>query len=122
MQIKEALMFKNDDMKTFTSDTPILSYDHEEFGRSKDISDSEALRKVNVTIVPLNWVYLNGDQLSTLFREFRGDQDKYQGSLLLEVMFDAFWSDFKWKIFGFCFVPYLFYFTASFYYITMMLY
>ena len=37
-------------------------------------------------------------------------------------MFEAFWSDFKWKIFGFCFVPYLTYFVASFIYITTMLY
>ena len=36
-------------------------------------------------------------------------------------MFDAFWSDFKWKIFTFCFLPYLFYFSVSFCYITMML-
>ena len=37
-------------------------------------------------------------------------------------MFDAFWDDFKWKIFGFCFVPYLIYFTTSFIYMTNMLY
>ena len=37
-------------------------------------------------------------------------------------MFEAFWSDFKWKIFGFCFIPYLTYFLASFIYITTMLY
>jgi len=37
-------------------------------------------------------------------------------------MFDAFWSDFKWKIFGFCFVPYLIYFSTCFMYLVTMLY
>jgi hypothetical protein len=36
-------------------------------------------------------------------------------------MFDAFWSDFKWKIFGFCFVPYLLYFFTSLTYLVLML-
>ena len=49
-------------------------------------------------------------------------QEKFQGSLLLDVMFDAFWSDFKWKIFTFCFLPYLLYFCISFIYIVRMLF
>ena len=73
MQIKEAVMPKNDSMLTFCCDSSIVTKEHEEFGLSKDISDSEALRKVNVRVVPLDWVYLKGGQLSTLFREFRGD-------------------------------------------------
>ena len=37
-------------------------------------------------------------------------------------MFDSFWSDFKWKIFSFCFLPYLAYFSIAFIYLTMMLF
>ena len=37
-------------------------------------------------------------------------------------MFDAFWNDFKWKIFAFCFLPYLFYFLLSFGYLSNMLF
>ena len=37
-------------------------------------------------------------------------------------MFDSFWSDFKWKIFTLCFVPYLIYFASAFFYMTNMLY
>lgn len=121
-EIKEALMSKSESLKTFSCETSVISKDHEMFGLTKDFSDDEIVRKVNVSVLPLDWVYLRGGQLSILFREFRSYQDKYQGSLLLEVMFDAFWSDFKWKIFGFCFVPYLFYFASSCIYIMMMLY
>ena len=37
-------------------------------------------------------------------------------------MFDAFWGDFKWKIFSLCFLPYFVYFMSALLYITMMLY
>ena len=37
-------------------------------------------------------------------------------------MFDAFWSDFKWKIFFTCFLPYLLYFSCAFLYIVLMLF
>jgi hypothetical protein len=37
-------------------------------------------------------------------------------------MFDAFWSDFKRKIFIFCFLPYLVYFICCEAYIVMMLF
>lgn len=37
-------------------------------------------------------------------------------------MFDSFWTDFKWKIFFSCFVPYLLYFCSAFLYIISMLY
>jgi len=37
-------------------------------------------------------------------------------------MFDAFWSDFKWKIFLFCLVPYMFFFGLSFAYLSLMLF
>ena len=37
-------------------------------------------------------------------------------------MFDAFWGDFKWKIFSLCFLPYLLYFITAFAYITTMLF
>lgn len=99
-----------------------MTRDEDEFGLHKDIADSEAMRKVRVALLPLNWIYVNGGSLSNLFREFRLYQEKFQGSLLLDVMFDAFWSDFKWKIFAFCFLPYLVYFGVSFFYLVTMLY
>ena len=58
-------------LKTFTAETSIIMKDHEEFGLHKDISDNEAFRKVRVALIPLNWVFVNGNSLSTLFREFR---------------------------------------------------
>lgn len=122
MQIKEAVLPKRIRLKTFCTETPVITPAHEEFGLHKDISDNEAMRKVQVRILPLNWIFVNGNQLSTLFREFRVLQEKFQGSLLLDVMFDAFWSDFKWKIFAFCFLPYLVYFCITFMYLIQMLF
>ena len=109
-------------LKTFTSNNPIVTRDHEALGLHSDISDNEILRGVLVRVIPLNWIYMNGKSLSNLFREFRIAQDKYQGSLLLDVMFDAFWSDFKWKIFSFCFLPYLLYFVVAVAYLLLMLF
>ena len=37
-------------------------------------------------------------------------------------MFDAFWSDFKWKIFLMCFCPYFVYFMTAQMYLVLMLY
>jgi len=86
------------------------------------MDENSALRKVLVRVIPLNWVYVNASSLSVLFREFRGDQEKYQGSELLDVMFDAFWVGFKLKIFIFCFIPYLIYFSFTFLFLTKMLF
>jgi hypothetical protein len=80
MQITEAVMTKGVKMKTFCGDTSIITKDHVEFGLGSDIPHDSALRKVLVRVTPLNWVYVNGSSLSTLFREFRGNQEKYQGS------------------------------------------
>ena len=80
------------------------------------------MRQVEVRIISLDWVYVNGGSLSALFRQFGSQQEKYQGSLLLDVMFNSFWNDFKWKIFFSCFVPYLFYFLSAFFYILLMLF
>ena len=77
MQIKEAVMPKRCNLKTFCTESSIITREHEELGLHNDISDNEALRKVRVSIVPLNWVFVNGNQLSTLFREFRVLQEKF---------------------------------------------
>ena len=39
-------MPKQVNLKTFRSETSVVSQDHESFGLSKDIKDDEALRKV----------------------------------------------------------------------------
>lgn len=64
-------MLKRSQIKTFTTSTSVITKDHEEFGLHKDIGDNYALRKVLVRLIPLNWVYVNGKSLSTLFHEFR---------------------------------------------------
>ena len=115
-------MTKGDKLATFYGETPMATDGHEVLSLQRDIQSDESLKKVLVRVIPLNWVYVNGGSLSHLFREFRSAQDKFQGTLLLDVMFDAFWGDFKWKIFYFCFIPYLFYFVTALAYITMMLY
>ena len=76
-QIKEAVMPKKIHLKTFTTNTPIITRDHEELGLHNDISDNHALRRVMIRMIPLNWIYVNNKSLSTLFREFRIAQEKY---------------------------------------------
>ena len=119
--VKEAVMTKGVKLATFYGDTPMASHSHEALSL-RDIQSDESLKKVLVRVIPLNWLYVNGGSLSQLFREFRSAQDKFQGSMLLDVMFDAFWGDFKWKIFSLCFLPYLLYFFTAFAYITTMLF
>ena len=115
-------MTKGDKLETFHGETPMAVLSNKAFELERDMHSNESIKKVMVRVIPLNWVYVNGGSLSHLFREFRSGQDKFQGSLLLDVMFDAFWGDFKWKILFFCFLPYLLYFITAFAYITTMLY
>ena len=76
---------------------------------------------MQVRVIPLSWVYVKDGSLSKLFRQFGSQQEKFQGSMLLDVMFDSFWNDFKWKIFFSCFVPYLIYFSCALSYFMLML-
>lgn len=115
-------MTKGVKLETFHGETPMAALGNVAFSLERDMQSNESIKKVTVRVIPLNWVYVNGGSLSHLFREFRSAQDKFQGSLLLDVMFDAFWGDFKWKIFFFCFLPYLIYFITAFVYITTMLF
>ena len=122
MNITEAVMPKRIDLKTFQGDSSIITRDHPALGLSKEISHTEALRKVTISVIPLDWVYANGKSLSSLFQYFRSQQDVFQGSKLLNVMFDTFWGEFWWNLFIICFLPYLVYFIVAFMYLVMMLY
>lgn len=121
-QLTESVMPKGQNFVTFADESVLITKEHSAFGLSRYVTEQESLRRVAVQVIPLGWVYANGGALSSLFRQFRVNQDKYQGTRLLEVMFDAFWIGFKWKIFWLSFIPDLFYFVIAFQYLTTMLY
>lgn len=114
VQLTESVMPKGQNFVTFADESLLITKDHSAFGLSRFVTEKESLRRVEVQAIPLSWVYANGGALSSLFRQFRVNQDKYQGTRLLEVMFDAFWIGFKWKIFWLSFVPDLIYFVIAF--------
>ena len=70
MSITEAVMPKRGPLKTFCAQSAVVSDDHEGFGKHREIKDDQALRSVQVRVIPLNWVYVSGGSLSTLFRQF----------------------------------------------------
>ena len=92
-QITEVVMLKEELQTTFVADSPIVM-----MGSGKMRSEirnfvTETLRKVEVQIIPLDWVFVTNETFSELFIMFELFSEKFNGSLLLDMMFINFWKE-----------------------------
>ena len=85
-QITEVVMKKTESQATFLSYSPIIRIGSSELRSVIDDYEIETLRKVNVQILPLDWVYAREGTYTELFKLFGKFTEKFQGSFLLNVM------------------------------------
>lgn len=77
-------------------------------------------------ILPLNWIYVDAKREGTgttadLFEFFRNNLEKLSGSLLPDVIFQAFWKEQQQLIQRMIFYPYVVFFIVSnIYYLEIM--
>ena len=121
-QITEVVMKKNKQQQVFLSDSPIVSIGSRRLNDEIEDFDEQTLRKVNIQLLPLDWVYVSKQRYSDLFRLIKFSEEKYQGSFLMEMMFKKFWKQIRMRIAVFCFFPYLLYFMCAIAYLILMLY
>lgn len=77
---------------------------------------------MSIRILPLQWISAEKGSQADLFKFFRLYLDKLHGSLLLDAIFNSFWSHQQKLILKYAFFPYLAYFTiVNFYYYECML-
>ena len=64
-------------------------------------------------MIPLDWLFNDGKNLKHLFGVIRDSGKKLNGSEFVNMIFLAFWDEFKRKIFIFCFIPFLIHFCLA---------
>lgn len=58
-------------------------------------TDEEVRKKVQIYVLPLNWVFIDEKKNTTadLFNFLRMNYEQLSGSLLNDVIFEAFWIE-----------------------------
>lgn len=87
-------------------------------------TDEEVRQKVLIRVLPLNWIYFDTQKGTTsqLFNLLRQNLQKLNDTLLLDVIFEAFWKEQQLLILRYCFFPYCIFFTVGqLYYLDVML-
>ena len=58
-------------------------------------TDEEVRQKVLIRVLPLNWIYFDTQKGTTsqLFNLLRQNLQKLNDTLLLDVIFEAFWKE-----------------------------
>ena len=80
------------DFSTFIQDSAVISEYTPELGLHREQSDDEVKMSVQIRILPLQWIQAEKGSSADLFKFFRSNLDKLHGSLLLDAIFNAFWS------------------------------
>ena len=120
--MKEAHLQKKNDqipqLTIFIHESGVICKNTPFIGLNRAQTDNEVLKKVQIRLLPLNWIYMDNGSISDLFNFFRANLDKLRGTLLLDLIFEAFWEEQQLLILKYCFYPYVFYFiVAQIYYL-----
>ena len=73
----------------------MISKSTPQLGLKRVQTDEEIRQKVLVRVLPLNWIYMDAQTGTTaeLFKFLRQNLEKLNGTLLLDVIFEAFWKE-----------------------------
>ena len=97
--INEAILQKNNghvtQLTVFTQNSSVISPKTPQLGLKRVQTDEEVRKKVQIYVLPLNWIYIDEKRGTTaeLFNFLRRNLDKLSGCMLLDVIFEAFWME-----------------------------